>query len=142
VSVALNVATRGGREPVTAAGISEGCKFPPRFLYRILRRLVDSHVLTGTSGPGGGYRLARSPRQITLLQIVEAVEGPQLPTKLAPVCGKHGPAIGVINEICSKSADDFRRALARTTLDAIQKAASKQAVKRGRRGGKGKKRQA
>lgn len=121
VSVLLNVERRGRDEILTAAQISRHCEFPPRFLYRILRRLVDSSLLNGVSGPGGGYRLARPARQITLLEIVEAVEGPQEPSILEPVCRTHQGAIDVVNSVCRQTATQFTTTLAKTTLAALEK---------------------
>ena len=49
-------------------------RLPERYLLHILRRLVESGILNSTRGKTGGYALARAPRQITLLNLVEAVE--------------------------------------------------------------------
>jgi Rrf2 family protein len=49
---------------------------PERFLLQILRGLVTRGVLHSTRGVEGGYALARSAQEITLLDIIEAVEGP------------------------------------------------------------------
>ncbi len=49
-------------------------KLPERYLLHILRRLVESGILNSTRGTTGGYALARAPRQITLLNLVDAVE--------------------------------------------------------------------
>lgn len=122
VSVLLNVERGGAESAMTAAQISRGCQFPPRFLYRILRRLVDSGLLTGVSGPGGGYRLARPARQVTLEEIVVAVEGPQDPSELEAVCRAHQPAIDAVNRLCADAAQQFQRALSQTTLATLAKA--------------------
>ncbi len=79
VGILLQIKDAKGRGPVTAATIAQDCKFPPRFLYRVLRRLVDAGLLIGTSGPLGGYELARRSEGITLLDIVDAVESPPEP---------------------------------------------------------------
>jgi Rrf2 family iron-sulfur cluster assembly transcriptional regulator len=121
VSVLLNVERRSARQSLTAAEISRDCQFPPRFLYRILRRLVDSGLLTGVSGPGGGYRLARSARRITLLEIVEAVEGPQKPTTLEPVCRTHRRSIDLINRLCAQNAKQFQDSLRGVTLATLDR---------------------
>ena len=42
IGILLQVHVKGQEGPTTAATIATGCKFPPRFLYRILRRLVDA----------------------------------------------------------------------------------------------------
>src|SRR5205823_3745255 len=49
---------------------------PDRFLLKVLKPLVTARVLTSVRGPNGGYRLAKPPDKITLLEVVEAVEGP------------------------------------------------------------------
>src|SRR5712692_3761741 len=49
---------------------------PEGFLLRILVALSRARVLWSVKGPNGGYRLSRPAREITLLDVVEAVEGP------------------------------------------------------------------
>ena len=49
---------------------------PDRFLLQILRNLVAHGLLRSTRGVIGGYTLARDPDDISLLDIIEAVEGP------------------------------------------------------------------
>ena len=49
---------------------------PPRYLTQILANLVQQGLLDALAGPAGGYTLARPPRDITLLEVVEAAEGP------------------------------------------------------------------
>ena len=46
------------------------------FLRKSLKPLVSAGVLRSARGPHGGYRLARPARSITLLEVVEAVDGP------------------------------------------------------------------
>jgi Rrf2 family protein len=65
------------REDETMAGkdLAEFFGLPPAYLLKNLRALARAGVLRTTSGPRGGYRLARPPEEITLLDIVEALEG-------------------------------------------------------------------
>jgi Rrf2 family transcriptional regulator, cysteine metabolism repressor len=49
---------------------------PERFLLQILRHLVTHGILYSTRGVEGGYTLVRSPDKISLLDILEAIEGP------------------------------------------------------------------
>ena len=49
---------------------------PAGYLSQILAQLVRAEILVATAGPSGGYDLARPPAQISLLDVVEAVEGP------------------------------------------------------------------
>lgn len=62
--------------PVPSKKLAEGGGMPDRFLLQILRNLVAHGVLRSTRGVIGGYALARSPEDISLLDIIEAVEGP------------------------------------------------------------------
>lgn len=48
---------------------------PKEYLSKALQSLSQAGLVTTTLGPSGGYRLARSPVEITFLDIVEAVEG-------------------------------------------------------------------
>ena len=54
---------------------SEG-SMPERFLLQILRHLVNHGILRSARGVAGGYALNRPPGQISLLDIIEAIEGP------------------------------------------------------------------
>jgi Rrf2 family protein len=49
---------------------------PERFLLQVLRSLVTHGVLQSTRGVEGGYRLDRDPREISLLEVIEAIDGP------------------------------------------------------------------
>ncbi|HEY5312148.1 MAG TPA: Rrf2 family transcriptional regulator [Pirellulales bacterium] len=116
VGILLRVEAGGAAGPMTADAISKGCKFPPRFLYRVLRRLVDAGLLQGVSGPRGGYSLARKPRQIRLLDILLAVDEADDGPGLVPVQKSHKPAIDLINEVCRREMERFRREMGSITL--------------------------
>jgi Rrf2 family protein len=136
VGILLQVHVKGQEGPTTAATIAAGCKFPPRFLYRILRRLVDAGLLTGVSGPGGGYALARKPRRISLLDVVRAVEGPLETSQLEPVCFDHRAAMRMVNQTSARIGRQAARELAKVTLDRLVRALPKKGKKskaRGRR---------
>jgi Rrf2 family protein len=55
-------------------------KLPERFLLQILRTLVTHGILQSTRGVEGGYRLSRSAAEISLLEIIEAIDGPIVAT--------------------------------------------------------------
>ena len=48
---------------------------PERFLEHIMKDLKDAGIVTGKRGPRGGYGLARKPEEITLGDIIKALEG-------------------------------------------------------------------
>jgi Rrf2 family protein len=46
------------------------------YLLKIMQQLAKANVLRSKRGPHGGYSLARLPKKITMLEVLEAVEGP------------------------------------------------------------------
>ncbi|GAA0252728.1 Rrf2 family transcriptional regulator [Actinomadura nitritigenes] len=63
----------------SAAQLAQYFDLPAPYLAKQLQTLVKSGVLAATTGPRGGFRLARPASEITLLQIVEAVDGASSP---------------------------------------------------------------
>ncbi len=60
---------------IQAKEIAERKQIPPKFLEQILIQLRNAGLIQSLRGASGGYLLARSPEQITLREVVEAVEG-------------------------------------------------------------------
>ena len=59
-----------------AGDIGAAMEIPIGFLQQVLQELQRARLVTSRSGPAGGYALARAPESITILEIVEALEGP------------------------------------------------------------------
>jgi Rrf2 family protein len=59
----------------SAGALARYYGLPPTYLAKQLQTLVRAGILTASTGPRGGFRLARTPADVTLLQIVEAVDG-------------------------------------------------------------------
>lgn len=55
--------------------IADGKNIPKHFLSKILQLLVKNKLLHSMRGPNGGFRLSRDPKEITLLEIVEVIDG-------------------------------------------------------------------
>lgn len=72
-----------------ARSISEEMCVTLRFSLKILGKLVTNGVVESYKGNRGGYELARDPAQITLKDVIEAVEGP---LKLSRCIGEGGAA--------------------------------------------------
>ncbi len=70
------LAKRAYKEQVTAPELSRDMGMPLPTIRKILKILTASRLLVSTRGIGGGYRLAHNPEDITLLNLVEALEGP------------------------------------------------------------------
>lgn len=62
--------------PVPCSRLAMEGQMPERFLLQILRNLVTHGILRSTRGVEGGYALTRPPEQISLLEVIEAIDGP------------------------------------------------------------------
>ncbi|MBO6780021.1 MAG: Rrf2 family transcriptional regulator [Rhodothermales bacterium] len=79
---------------VPARSIAGELNIPPTFLSKVLRQLVDAGILSAYRGPTGGVRLARPASQVSVRQIVEAIDGDALFTECIlglPGCGNRKP---------------------------------------------------
>jgi Rrf2 family protein len=61
---------------VNAKRIAEEFRIPPELLAKILQRLAKQGLIVSQNGPKGGYVLARRAGEITVGQVVRALEGP------------------------------------------------------------------
>jgi Rrf2 family protein len=61
---------------VLASRISKQYNIPLEYLLKILQQLVRANVLRSKRGPRGGFFLARPAENISMLEIIEAVDGP------------------------------------------------------------------
>lgn len=59
-----------------AQSIADSTAVSLRFTLKIMRKLVGAGLVTSYKGAHGGYKLSGKPRDITLRQVIEAVEGP------------------------------------------------------------------
>jgi Rrf2 family iron-sulfur cluster assembly transcriptional regulator len=71
----FDLAYNGQGEPVRIREIGARQGIPARYLEQIFQRLRRAGLVTSKRGPGGGYQLASPAAQITLRDVVEAVEG-------------------------------------------------------------------
>ncbi len=65
----------GQNEVVPTAKLAAKYALPAAYLNKSLQALARAGVLVSSAGPRGGFRLARKPEQITLLEVVDAIEG-------------------------------------------------------------------
>ena len=80
VRVMVELARRGGAEPVVLAEIAEHEGLPLAYLEHLVARLRRAGLVESRRGAHGGYLLAREPAQITMAEVVEALEG-----RIAPI---------------------------------------------------------
>jgi len=76
IRAAIELAAAPDSRAVPAERIATSQGIPLNFLEHILSELRIAGVVRSQRGTDGGYRLAREPRQITIADIIRAVEGP------------------------------------------------------------------
>jgi Rrf2 family protein len=110
-----HLAAAGGGRPVAAPAIARARGIPAQFLRKVLQALASAHLLRSHKGPGGGYLLARPAEGITLLEVVEAVDGP-LRGRVPRAAGSRDPLDARLLEVCAAAAGRVRRRLGRVRL--------------------------
>lgn len=74
VTAMLDLAMSESDKPVTLAGISERQAISLSYLEQLFSRLRKQGLVKSVRGPGGGYRIARSHDEISISQIITAVD--------------------------------------------------------------------
>ena len=70
-----------GAEAVSAKEVADFYGIPLALLSKLLQKLMKSGLLISEHGTNGGYRLARDPRLISALEVVQAIDGPTILTE-------------------------------------------------------------
>ncbi|MBN1408617.1 MAG: Rrf2 family transcriptional regulator [Calditrichaceae bacterium] len=72
----FEIADRNGQLPVSAKSIAMRYEIPLELLGKVLQTLAKNGLVTSIQGVKGGYVLNHSLRDVSILQVVEAIEGP------------------------------------------------------------------
>jgi len=115
LQAALQLAETRNGPPVSCAQLAAQGKMPERFLLQILRNLTKQGILHSTRGGGGGFMLTRRPEEISVLEVIEAVDGP-LAFGLPMKSGFPPEARERLNQSLRKIADETRRRLSEIRL--------------------------
>ncbi|MFO7251599.1 MAG: Rrf2 family transcriptional regulator [Actinomycetes bacterium] len=86
---AAELAAAGGGSPITVGELAKEQEMPPKYLENILLQMRRAGLVRGQRGPEGGYVLARPANQISLADVIRAVDGP-----LANVRGERPEHVG------------------------------------------------
>ncbi|HET8723903.1 MAG TPA: Rrf2 family transcriptional regulator [Anaeromyxobacteraceae bacterium] len=118
------LAAHDGGEAILGRDLARKLKIPPDYLSKVLATLARSGVLDAARGAKGGYRLARDPARIKLVEVVTPFEGkrvrsacllrPDRPCRDSGACSAH-TSWGSVNEA-------YRNFLETTTVADIRDA--------------------
>jgi len=113
----MNLARRAPGEMAMIEEVSRMEKIPGSFLAKIFQHLVKAGLVRSNRGAHGGFALARNPAQITVLDIIEAVEGKIIFQRCKldkPDCAHPGGC--AVCGLFEQAQDGVKDVLARTSL--------------------------
>jgi Rrf2 family protein len=123
---ALRVAVCLAQSPETLASadeLAEVTKIPRRYLHKVVQDLVRRGLARSQPGPGGGYSIARSPKKITILDVVNAV-APLERIRHCPLGLTSHTQLCPLHRELDKVYADTEKAFARVTLDQLLRSTS------------------
>ncbi len=115
----LFLAEREGQGPVAAREIAEVQRIPIKFLEQLLVTLRKSELVAAQRGAHGGFVLGRDADEITVLDIVEALEGPLSPSPCDGTrdCGRSSACAAA--PVWEEAGEALRKVLGSTTVAAV-----------------------
>jgi len=127
---AMLALTRGsGNGLLSARRISDAMVIPVRFLPQVLADLQRAGLVEAAPGRSGGYRLAREAETISLLEVIEAVEGDSRRRSCvlrAGPCGLDGHCD--VHDVFFEGQEALRGTFARSTLAELAGSATAEAL--------------
>ena len=110
----------GIQRRIDASALAEASGVTVRFSLKILRKLVAAGLILSYKGAAGGYELAKKPREISLCDIVEAIEGPihiARCVKGTYQCTREKEGTCTFQCVFEKLSQDLRQQLSSYTMD-------------------------
>ena len=101
VRLMVELGRQPGSEPVALSAVAEAERLPLSYLEHLVAKLRQAGLVTSTRGAHGGYQLARPADEITMDEVVEALEG-----QIAPMECFHPTPEGKV--LCSHESDGDR----------------------------------
>ncbi|MEW2353705.1 Rrf2 family transcriptional regulator [Spirillospora sp. NPDC029432] len=127
-------------EPVSTGTLAKSYDLPPAYLNKQLQALVRAGIASSTAGRHGGFRLARPLSEITMMDVVAAIEGPDEAFQCTEI-RRRGMGAGTaerefrvpcsISTAMRRAELAWRRELARQTLADVQADAERNAPRLG-----------
>lgn len=102
-------------QPVRVKAIADAHGIPPRFLVQILLQLKTAGLVASVRGAAGGYQLTRPPTEVSLAEVIDAIDRDETP-RPAPNGTPPSGAVGVIHRVWREIQAEERRILEELTL--------------------------
>jgi Rrf2 family protein len=120
VYATLHIAQNDDKGPIQGRDVAKSCGIPVEYLLKILQQLVRAQVLTSERGRGGGFMLRKAAAQTTVLEIMEAIEGPiGHDLNVRRGVGVKDRTRSRIEGICKDIADNTKSRLTKATIKSL-----------------------
>lgn len=132
----IYLATKDNSEFVPIKKMSETIEISHHFLTKILQQLTAQGLLVSYKGPNGGVRLKKPASEITLMDVVLAIDGPDLLTECAlglPGCGHQNPC--PLHDKWATTRDSIRKMLENSSLEYLVERGKKEDLRLTNEGG-------
>jgi Rrf2 family protein len=121
VSASLDLAAQAANlRGIRSVEIARRTRVPEKFLETILRDLRHAGLVTSKRGPAGGHRLAADPSVVTVMAVVEAIDGPFEAVGASPAV-MTSPEETCVRAVWERVAAAVRETLAAVTLDDLRR---------------------
>ncbi len=114
------LAKQGSEQRVATSTVAKEMKIPPSFLAKIISQLSIAGLLNTSRGARGGVSLARHPKEISVLDVVEAIDGPILLNECVgntKQCVFEGDCL--VHPIWIEAQEDLVKKLSNTKFDKL-----------------------
>lgn len=118
----LHLAMLGDGKIANGASISEQEKIPPRFLLKIVRYLTKAGIVKSYRGVDGGFALAQPAANISLVDVIKAMEGPITLNRCLQdreTCSKDATQQCPIHQALAKAQAQLINSLAMVSFDRL-----------------------
>ena len=115
VQAILQLCSAEPGKPISCGKLAADGRMPERFLLQVLRSLVRAKILRSVRGVEGGYMIARTPEQISLVDVFEAFDNPLIPS-IPPLEGLPDSARALMLDSLNRVAGFAQKELSAVTM--------------------------
>lgn len=124
INAVIQLAEGPAKVPLPCSQLSKNGDMPERFLLQVLRNLVNHGLLKSIRGVEGGYYLVKSPNDVSLLEVIEATDGPLSPT-IPPLDGLSKTSQDKVQSTLNDVVKETSRRLSRIRVSDLKSAAGR-----------------